>query len=154
MPGISSQDRAREAAIELTDALRNLKYASPIKDVPDAGVQALKDLAAIFHRTVNSQSPAVKQPTTQQIQKVALLPQTSTPPRVTVIEKAPNIILDEPSPRVRNTVPDGVHNNIHVIPVESPRVENKVATVKNKEKPKLDAEPKPRYYTSCYTHGG
>ena len=61
MPGSSSQDRAREAAIELTDALSNLKYASPIRDVPDAGVQALKDLAAIIHRTVNSKSPAAQQ---------------------------------------------------------------------------------------------
>ena len=147
MPGSSSQDRAREAAIELTDALKNFKHASPLKDVSDAGVQALKDLAAIFHRSVNSQSPAEQQPankiTTRQIQKVAMLPQTSTPPRVEVIKKAPNIILDDTSPRVRNTVPDGAHNNTHVIPVESPRVEDKVATVKINKSPNWMQSPYP-----------
>ena len=52
MPGNSSQDRAREAAIELTDAISNIKRASPITDVADTGVQVLKDLVSIQHYRV------------------------------------------------------------------------------------------------------
>ena len=56
MPGSSALDRAREAAIELTDALTQIKHASPIKDVADESVQALKDAATIFHRTIGDKS--------------------------------------------------------------------------------------------------
>ena len=147
MLGSSSQDRAREAAIELTDALRNLKHTSPIKDVPDAGVQALKDLAAIFHRTVNSQSQEGKNPPTQQIKSIAVPSQTAPPPRVRIIKKASDVIADTPSPRVLNTTSDRIHNDIHVIPVESPRMvgdvtpRNKKQSTPGMQSPRLDTLP-------------
>ena len=57
MPGLSSQERTRQAAIELTDALRTLHPASPLRTVPDIQLTALKQLANIFQQTHNDKTP-------------------------------------------------------------------------------------------------
>ena len=94
MSGSSSQDRAREAAIELTDAIINIKPASPIKDVADDGVQSLKDLAVIFHKTVmNTGNKTTTTPST--------LPQQALSKRTVEMSNVPVLTPEPAAPTVK-----------------------------------------------------
>ena len=53
MPGSGPVDRAIEAATELTKAIRNFKYASPLKDISDEQLAGLHKLADIFQGSAN-----------------------------------------------------------------------------------------------------
>ena len=111
MPGISELDRSREASIELIDALTHMKHVSPTREVADNGVQALKDLTAIFYRTIGDDSPklvtqsALPTPAPQQQVKDLV---TSPIPRFP-------IETGVPSPRV---------NELHIIPDDDGTVHN------------------------------
>ena len=135
-PGSTPVNRAIEAATELTEAISNFKYASPLKDMPDEQLAGLQKLADIFqvstskiHKTGGSKET---QTTIKQTTMVTPLPKKTIPvtrennhesqaavPRVTpAYDKEVHIIpLEETQEELVKSVPDPLKGK-YIIPME------------------------------------
>ena len=119
-------DRAREVAIELIDAISNIKHVPPLKDIADEEVHTLKYLVVIIHQTAVEKesknmippSPLPTQaPHTVQVNRAAkpVAPTTT----LTHIPLASRMVTGTSSSNVATPVKE---KDMYIIPGNSPRV--------------------------------